>query len=98
VVLKNEGKSCISKPPAASDSERAFSPAGRPNVVNFTLHGTRYSSATSHAREGTPERQLKAIAGWKWNVVSRHVQLAAEGAQALVARQLMAVAVPGNHT
>jgi integrase len=54
------------------------------NVVNFTFHGTRHGSATYLAREGATEQQLKAIGGWKSNVVSRYVHLAAEDAKAVV--------------
>ena len=54
------------------------------NVANFTFHGTRHSSATYLAREGATEQQLKAIGGWKSNVVSRYVHLAAEDAKAVV--------------
>jgi integrase len=54
------------------------------NVEDFTFHGRRHSSATYLAREGATEQQLKAIGGWKSNVVSRYVHLAAEDAKAVV--------------
>jgi len=54
------------------------------NVEEFTFHGIRHSSATYLAREGATEQQLKAIGGWKSNVVSRYVHLAAEDAKAVV--------------
>jgi len=53
-------------------------------VLNFTFHGLRHSAATYLAREGASEQQLKAIGGWKSNVVSRYVHLAAEDAKAVV--------------
>jgi integrase len=54
------------------------------NVKDFTFHGLRHSSATYLAREGATEQQLRAIGGWKSNVVSRYVHLAAEDAKAVV--------------
>jgi len=38
------------------------------------------------AREGATEQQLKAIGGWKSNVVSHYVHLAAEDAKAVLER------------
>jgi integrase len=54
------------------------------SVKSFTFHGLRHSSATYLAREGATEQQLKAIGGWKSNIVSRYVHLAAEDAKAVV--------------
>jgi integrase len=54
------------------------------NVKNFTFHDLRHSAATYLAREGATEQQLKAIGGWKSNVVSRYVHLAAEDAKSIV--------------
>jgi integrase len=59
----------------------ALSAAG---IKNFRFHDLRHSSATYLAREGATEQQLKAIGGWKSNVVSRYVHLAAEDAKAVV--------------
>jgi integrase len=56
------------------------------NVENFTFHGLRHSAATYLAREGATEQQLRAIGGWKSNVVSRYVHLAAEDAKAVLER------------
>lgn len=53
-------------------------------VEEFTFHGLRHSSATYLARAGATEQQLKAIGGWKSNVVSRYVHLAAEDSKAVV--------------
>lgn len=55
-------------------------------VSSFTFHGLRHSAATYLAREGATEQQLKAIGGWKSNVVSRYVHLAAEDARAVLQR------------
>jgi len=54
------------------------------SVKNFTFHDLRHSAATYLAREGATEQQLNAIGGWKSNVVSRYVHLAAEGARSIV--------------
>jgi integrase len=53
-------------------------------VADFTFHGLRHSAATYLAREGATEQQLKAIGGWKSNVVSRYVHLAAQDAKDVV--------------
>jgi len=53
-------------------------------VANFHFHDLRHSAATYLAREGATEQQLKAIGGWKSNVVSRYVHLAAEDARAVL--------------
>jgi integrase len=53
-------------------------------IQDFTFHGLRHSAATYLAREGATEQQLKAIGGWKSNVVSRYVHLAAEDAKAVL--------------
>lgn len=53
-------------------------------VKDFKFHDLRHSAATYLAREGASEQQLKAIGGWKSNVVSRYVHLAAHDTKALV--------------
>ncbi len=53
-------------------------------VKDFTFHGLRHSAATYLAREGATEQQLKVIGGWKSNVVSRYVHVAAEDAKAVL--------------
>ena len=55
-------------------------------VRDFRFHDLRHSAATYLAREGATEQQLKAIGGWKSNVVSRYVHLAAEDAKAVLER------------
>jgi integrase len=55
-------------------------------VTDFRFHDLRHSAATYLAREGATEQQLKAIGGWKSNVVSRYVHLAAEDAKAVLER------------
>ena len=54
------------------------------SVTRFRFHDLRHSAATYLAREGATEQQLKAIGGWKSNVVSRYVHLAAEDAKSVV--------------
>jgi integrase len=56
----------------------------RAGIKDFTFHGLRHSAATYLARAGATEQQLKAIGGWKSNVVSRYVHLAAEDARAVL--------------
>jgi integrase len=56
------------------------------NVPGFTFHELRHSAATYLAREGATEQQLRAIGGWKSNVVSRYVHLAAADARAVLER------------
>jgi integrase len=56
----------------------------RAKVANFTFHCLRHSAATYLARLGATEQQLKAIGGWKSNVVSRYVHLAAEDARGVL--------------
>jgi integrase len=55
-------------------------------IEHFRFHDLRHSAATYLAREGATEQQLKAIGGWKSNVVSRYVHLAANDAKAALAK------------
>ena len=55
-------------------------------VTDVRFHDLRHSAATYLAREGATEQQLKALGGWKSNVVSRYVHLAAEDAKAVLER------------
>jgi len=59
---------------------------GRAGLAGFTFHGFRHCGATYLARLGATEQQLRAIGGWKSNVVRRYVHLAAEDARAIVTR------------
>jgi integrase len=52
-------------------------------VPDFTFHALRHSAATYLARIGASEQQLRAIGGWKSNVLARYVHLAAEDTRAL---------------
>jgi len=54
-------------------------------IENFRFHDLRHTAATYLAQQGATEQQLRAIGGWKSNVVSRYVHLAAEDAKAAVA-------------
>jgi integrase len=58
----------------------------RAGVSNFRFHDLRHSAATYLARAGATERQLRAIGGWKSDVASRYVHLAAEDAKAVLQR------------
>jgi integrase len=65
-------------------------------VEKFTFHGLRHSSATYLAREGATEQQLKAIGGWKSNVVSRYVHMVSEDAKAVVEKMNERILGGGN--
>ena len=53
-------------------------------IEDFTFHGLRHSAATYLARAGATEQQLRAVGGWRSNVVSRYVHLAANDVQGLL--------------
>jgi integrase len=72
-------------------SKAACAAAG---VTDFRFHDLRHSAATYFAREGATEDQLKAIGGWKSNVVGRYVHLAAEDAKVVLER--VNSKIPGN--
>ena len=77
VFVSATGKLYRHRPPFTAACKAA-------HIRNFTFHDLRHSAATYLAREGATEQQLKAIGGWKSNVVSRYVHLAAEDARAIV--------------
>jgi integrase len=51
-------------------------------IADFRFHDLRHTAATYLAQQGATEQQLRAIGGWKSNVVSRYVHLAAEDSKA----------------
>jgi integrase len=53
-------------------------------IEGFTFHGLRHTAATYLAQQGATEQQLRAIGGWKSNVVSRYIHLAANDTKATV--------------
>lgn len=55
-------------------------------VKQFTFHCLRHSAATLLAANGATEQQLRAIGGWRSNVVNRYVHLAATDAKAALAK------------
>ena len=55
-------------------------------VENFRFHDLRHSAATYLAMEGATEQQLRAIGGWKSNVVNRYVHIAAQDAKSVLER------------
>lgn len=61
--------------------------AQRAGVAKLRCHDLRHTAATHLARMGASE-QLKAIGGWKSDVVSRSVHLAAEHARELLERMI----------
>jgi integrase len=50
-------------------------------IKDFHFHDLRHTAATYLAQDGATEQQLRAIGGWKSNVVNRYVHLAAEDAK-----------------
>jgi integrase len=67
--------------------EKAFNAAcDAAKIEGFRFHDLRHSAATYLAREGATEQQLRAIGGWKSNVVGRYVHLAAQDAKAVLER------------
>jgi integrase len=72
--------------------DRPFSAACEAALIeDFTFHGLRHSAATYLAREGATEQQLRAIGGWRSNVVSRYVHLAAEDGRDVLKRMNSAI-------
>lgn len=55
-------------------------------ISDFRAHDLRHTAATWLAQGGATEQQLRAIGGWKSNVVNRYVHLAAEDAKAALAQ------------
>lgn len=51
-------------------------------LANLRFHDLRHSAATYLAQQGATEQQLRAIGGWKSNIVNRYVHLAAEDSKA----------------
>jgi integrase len=79
VFVSEQGKTYSHRFPFEEACQRA-------KLSNFHFHDLRHSAATYLARMGATEQQLKAIGGWKSNVVSRYVHLAAEDARAVLER------------
>lgn len=55
-------------------------------IKHFRFHDLRHTAATELAKLGASEQQLKAIGGWKSNIVSRYVHLAANDSKDIVAK------------
>jgi integrase len=56
----------------------------RAGIPGFVFHNLRHSAATYLARDGASESQIKAIGGWRSNVVGRYVHMAAEDTKAVM--------------
>ena len=54
-------------------------------LEDFHFHDLRHSAATYLARAGATEQQLRAIGGWKSNVVNKYVHLAGDDVKDLLA-------------
>ena len=63
--------------------EAALEAAG---IKGLVFHGLRHTAASWLAGQGATEQQLRAIGGWKSNVVSRYVHLAAKDTRDVVAK------------
>lgn len=63
-------------------------------IQNLRFHDLRHTAATYLAQAGATEQQLRAIGGWKSNVVARYVHLAAEDAKS--ALEKLAEKIAGN--
>jgi integrase len=55
-------------------------------ITGFVFHGLRHTAASWLASQGATEQQLKSIGGWKSNVVSRYVHLAAKDTRDIVTK------------
>lgn len=53
-------------------------------ITGLVFHGLRHTAATWLAAQGATEQQLRAIGGWKSNVVNKYVHLAALDTKAAV--------------
>lgn len=53
-------------------------------VEDFHFHDLRHSAATYLARAGATEQQLRAVGGWKSNVVNKYVHLAGDDVKDLL--------------
>ncbi len=64
---------------------KAFKAAcARAGIPGFVFHNLRHSAATYLARDGASESQIKAVGGWRSNVVGRYVHMAAEDTKAVM--------------
>lgn len=64
-------------------------------LADFRFHDLRHSAATYLAMNGATEQQLRAIGGWKSNVVSRYVHIASTDAKDVLEK--MNKAIFGGH-
>ena len=55
-------------------------------IDNFKFHDLRHTAATYLAQAGASEQQLRAIGGWRSNIVSRYVHSAGEDSKAALAK------------
>lgn len=65
-------------------------------IKSFRFHDLRHTAATYLAQDGATEQQLRAIGGWKSNVVNRYVHLAANDAKGALER--LAQKIDGRST
>lgn len=65
-------------------------------LANFKFHDLRHTAATLLAAGGATEQQLRAIGGWRSNIVARYVHLQAEDARAATERLAARLAERGD--
>ena len=53
-------------------------------ISDFRFHDTRHISATNLVDNGTPERVVMAVAGWRTNMLSTYYHRAGKNSRALV--------------
>jgi integrase len=82
-VFANAGGSRRKRGQGTYDYSTPFKAAiAATGILDFRFHDLRHSAATYLAQQGATEQQLRAIGGWKSNVVSKYVHLAAHDAKA----------------
>lgn len=94
-VFVNPGGARRKRGEGAYDYRDAFNAAvAAAGVRDFRFHDLRHTAATYLAQAGATEQQLRAIGGWKSNVVNRYVHLAAQDAKA--ALEQLAAKIDGS--
>jgi integrase len=94
-VFVNPGGSRRKRGEGVYDYGGVFSAAvAATGIRDFRFHDLRHTAATYLAQEGATEQQLRAIGGWKSNVVNRYVHLAAKDTKAQLERLAKKIAFP----
>lgn len=86
-VFPNVGGARAKRGESLYDYDEPFKAAVKAvGIRDFRFHDLRHTAATYLAQSGATEQQLRAIGGWKSNVVNRYVHLAAEDAKEALER------------